>query len=254
MPEQESVETLERGNIYFLYRPRVEEEDPESLEDVQNMYMVLSPHGKDEYRLGIIGRKHLPDPGAKQERIWGFIEAIEKDPKKVVDELGEEEYETKTRGTRHRPAARPAGEGVYRIVRHEDHTHLVYALELPKSPGEVQDEMELEEEASYVISVKNPEKPSPRSAGLPQDRNADYPKSLQEKFEGRRFIDADPPKLLDYEGSQFVLISAAEDVKEDLGIELDPQDENESRAEIFNDLRLEKSKQPIDPLTEGEWE
>ena len=254
MAEQETTQTLERGNIYFLYRPRVEEEDPESLEDVQNMYMVLSPHGKDEYRLGIIGRKRLPDPGARQERIWGFIEGIEKDPKKIVGELGEEEYETKTRGTRHRPAARPAGEGVYRIVRHEDHTHLVYALELPKSPGEVQDELELEDEASYVISVKNPKKPSPESAGLPRDRNADYPKSLQEKFEDRRFIDADPPKLLDYEGSQFVLISAAEDVKEDLGIELRPQDEDESRAEIFNDLRLEKSKQPIEPLMEGEWE
>lgn len=102
--------------------------------------------------------------------------------------------------------------------------------------------------------MKNPEKPSPKSAGLPRDRSAKYPKSLQEKFEDRRFIDADPPDLLDYDGSQFVLISAAEDVKEDLGIELSPQDEDESRAEIFSDLRLEKSKQPIEPLLEGEWE
>ena len=30
MAEQENVETLERGNIYFLYRPRVEEEDPDA--------------------------------------------------------------------------------------------------------------------------------------------------------------------------------------------------------------------------------
>jgi hypothetical protein len=254
MADRENVETLERGNVYFFYRPRVEEEDPEALEDVQNTSMVLSVHGDDRYRLGIIGRKHFPDPGAKQERIWGFIEAVEKDPKRIVEALQGEEYETKTRGARHQPAARPAGEGVYRIVRHEDHTHLVYALELPQRPGEVQEGIELEEEASYVITVKNPEKPSPGSAGLPEDRTADYPASLQGEFRDRRFIDADPPRLLDYEGSEFVLISAAEDVKDDLGIELNPQDEDESRAEIFSDLRLEKSQQPIEPLTEGDWE
>ncbi len=252
--EQNKVETLEQGNVYFFYRPRVEQEDPEDIEDVQNMYMVLSPHGRDRYRLAIIGRKHLPDPGAKQERIWGFVDMVEKDPKKVVGALGEEEYETKTRGKRHRPAARPAGEGIYRIVRHDDHTHLVYARELPERTGEVQEELEIEDEANYVISVKNPDKPSPEGAGLPEDREAEYPERLQERFGDRRFIDADPPDLLDYEGSQFVLISAARDVKEDLGIELNPQNEDESRAEIFSDLRLEKSKQPIEPLLEGEWE
>lgn len=254
MPERPNVETLERGNIYFFYRPRVEEEHPESVEDIQNLYMVHSPHGKARYRLSIIGRKHMPDPGAKQERIWGFVELVESDPKAIVRALGEEEYETKTRGRRHRPAARPAGEGVYRIVRHDDHTHLAFARELPERAGDVQEELEIGEEANYVITVKNPAKPSPKTAGLPRDRAADYPRSLQERFADRRFIAADPPELLDHEASQFVLVSAAKDVKEDLGIELHPQDEDESRAEIFRDLQLEKSKQPIEPLIEGEWE
>lgn len=254
MADQPNVETLERGIIYFFYRPRVEEEDPESIEDIQNMYMVLSPHGTDRYRMAIVGRKRLPDPGAKQERIWGFVDMVATDPKAIVGALGEEEYETKTRGKRHRPAARPAGEGVYRIVRHEDHTHLAFARELPDRTGEVQEELEIEEEANYIITVKNPDKPSPKTAGLPEDRAADYPKDLHELFEDRRFIGADPPELLDYEGSEFVLVSAAKDVREDLGIELDPQDEDESRAEIFRDLRLEKSKQPIGPLLEGKWE
>lgn len=250
---EETVETLERGNVYFFYRPRVEEEEPEGKEDLQNLHLVLSPHGGDDYRLGIIGRKRLPDPEARQERMWGFVEMVTHDPKRIVDALGEEEYETKTRGTRHRPAARPAGEGVYRIVRHDDHTHLVYALELPDEPDEVQRELRVEEEASFILSIKNPEKPAPRNAGLPEEREADYPSDLADRFRDRRFAEADPPRFLDYEGSQFVLISASEDVEAELGIELDPARESESTAEIFNDLRLEKSKQPVEPLFEGEW-
>ncbi|MBI5441761.1 MAG: hypothetical protein HY900_11200 [Deltaproteobacteria bacterium] len=39
------VRTLESGDIYFLYRPRVGEEDPLGLGDVQRLYMLLSPRG-----------------------------------------------------------------------------------------------------------------------------------------------------------------------------------------------------------------
>jgi len=254
MAKQTDVETLERGNIYFFYRPRVEQEDPQELGDVQNLYLVFSPHAESKYRLGIIGRKRLPDPEAKRQRIWDFISEVEKQPKRIVKELQGEEYETKTRGTRHLPAARPAGEGVYRILRHNDHTHFAYALELPDQPGQVQQEIEIEEQGNYVISVKNPDKSSPPSAGLGKHGKAEYPKTLQGKFRDRRFIDVDPPRLLDYDGSEFVLISSSEDVKEDLGVELNPQDESESTAEIFRDLRLEKSQQPLVPLFEGRWD
>lgn len=252
--KENNVDILEQGNIYFFYRPRVEEEDPESREDIQNAYMVLSPHGKSTYRLAILGRKRLPDPSSRGDRIWGFVQAVEKDPKRIVGELGEETYQTKTRGERHQPAARPAGEGVYQITRHDDHTHLVYALELPERPGEVQRDLEIAEEASYVVSIKNPEKPSPRGAGLPEEAEADYPKRLQEIFRDRKFADADPPDFLDYRGAEFILISAAEDVKQELGIDLNPQAEDLSSAEIFRDLRLRKSEHPLKPLSEGEWE
>jgi hypothetical protein len=50
-----------------------------------------------------------------------------------------------------------------------------------------------------------------------------------------------------------VLISAAADVSKELGIELDPQSETESTAEILNDLRMRKSRHPIEPLLTGEW-
>ena len=32
------------------------------------------------------------------------------------------------------PPARPAAEGIYAIVRHGDHTHLAYVIELPQRP------------------------------------------------------------------------------------------------------------------------
>ncbi|MFW6059239.1 MAG: hypothetical protein ACODAQ_03605 [Phycisphaeraceae bacterium] len=251
----EKVQTLERGNIYFIYQPRVEQEQVESARDVQRLYMVLAPHGKQVYRLAVLGRKKLPEPEREgRQRYWGFIDAVEKDAQRIEDEFDPETYKTKTRGEREVPPARPAGEGIYRIVRHEDHTHLIYALELPGKPGKVQDELNIESEASYIIQIKNPQRGAPQAPGLDEDRQAEYPKKLQDRFEDRKFYDADPPDFLDYAGTEFLLISAAEDVKEELGIDLDPQKETEDTAEIFNDLRMERSEHPTKPLLKGEWE
>jgi hypothetical protein len=120
---------------------------------------------------------------------------------------------TKTRGERVRPAARPAGEGVYEIVRHDRHTHLVYALELPKKPGQVQQELHIEKEASYIFSIKNPEIPS--QARLEESHRPDFPQTLQEKFAHRRWISVDPPEFLNYEGTELLLIGITEDVREE---------------------------------------
>ena len=35
--------TIERGHIYFFYRPKVEVEDVESIDDVRNLHMLLVP-------------------------------------------------------------------------------------------------------------------------------------------------------------------------------------------------------------------
>lgn len=249
-----TVETLEKGNIYFLYRPRVEHEHPKGLEDVQRFYCVLSPHGEHRYRLILIGHQQLPDPAASgRARFWAFVSMVRDDPKQIADELGEYEYETKTRGHRHQPAARPAGEGIYQLVRHGDHTHLVYALELPDEPGKVQHDLGIHEQASYIITVKNPTKPSPAKAGLPKHDELKFPQTLQKKFADRRFVSVDTPEFLDHEGAELVLIAAAEDVTAELGIELNPKHESRTRAKVLSDLRLRKSEHPIEPLVEGEW-
>jgi hypothetical protein len=53
---------LERGDIYFLYRPRVDREEAQGPKDVERFYMLLKPWHQQLYRLIVIGRKRLPDP------------------------------------------------------------------------------------------------------------------------------------------------------------------------------------------------
>lgn len=40
--ESTDIKTPESGNIYLFYRPRVEEDEPEGIEDLQRFYFVLS--------------------------------------------------------------------------------------------------------------------------------------------------------------------------------------------------------------------
>lgn len=249
------VDMLEHGDIYFFYQPRVEEEDPEKLGDLQRLYMVLSPDGEKRYRLIVIGHKQMPEPGrGRNNRRWGFVDMVRKSPKSIRDALSETSYDTRTRGKRHLPAARPAGEGIYRILRHGDHTHLVYALELPKDIGEVQESLDIEPEVSYIVSVKNPERDSARTPGLSAKRQADFPKRLQKRFRDRKFAEVDPPDFLDKEGAEILLIASSEDIEQELGVKLKPENESAASAEIFRDLRMDKSERPTKPLFESEWE
>lgn len=252
---RENVETLERGNIYFFYRPRVEEENPQGKSDLQRLYMLLNPDRGNRYRLIVIGQKQLPDPEKSgRQREWGFVDRVRKSPREIRDYLEDETYSTKTRGERHLPAARPAGEGVYRVLRHEDHTHLVYSLELPTKTGEVQEALEIEPEASYIASIANPDRGSARAPGLSGERRADFPQKLKHRFRDRKFADVDPPDFLDHEGAELILIAADEDISEELGVELDTERETSASAEIFRDLHVDKSNLPTEPLLDRRWE
>jgi hypothetical protein len=233
---------LERGNIYFVYRPKVEHTSAAGLEDIQRFFVILSPFGKARHRLIVIGRKKLAAITDDQERSWGFVEKVASKPQDIKDDLDRLTYSTATRGERHLSPARPAGEGVYVIARHDDHTHLAFALELPEQLGEVQEELNIPQEGSYIITVKNPEVEPPPGVGLSQDDRVELPQRLRERFHGRRFIPVDPPDFLDREGAEFVLIGADEDVFEELGVRLNPEHETLETAELFNDLRMERSE------------
>jgi hypothetical protein len=165
------VSVRERGDIYFAYRPKIDEQVARSFDDVQRLYMILNPRGRDAYRLLIIGEKRLPAvDGGGDRKAWAFVAKVASNVEDVEDELDPKTRLTETRGERHIPAARPAGEGVYVIVRHGNHTHLAYGLELPPHAGEVQRALNIVEEGSYIVAVKNPKAESPPGIGL--DKNA----------------------------------------------------------------------------------
>jgi hypothetical protein len=242
---------VERGDIFFFYRPRADAREVDELADVQRFFLILKPDGRRPYRRIVAGQKRLPDP-SRRERVWAFVDEVATRPTEVREDLEGRTYETKTRGVRAEQEARPAGEGGYAIVDHDGHTHLAYVLELPPEPGPAQSAFHITKEASYIVAVRNPEAPAPPDVGLPPDRRAAYPEELLERFRGRRFAAVDTPELLDYEGAEIVLIGASEDPEGELGIELDAEDERLEAADIFRKLRLRPGELPPDPLESGQ--
>lgn len=243
---REPAEILERGNIYFLYRPKVNEEDPSSLSDVQRFFVVLSPDEGRAARLLVVGRKRLPAT-ERHERSWGFVERTAA-AAEIAKELGEEAYETRTRGEQVEPAARPAGEGRYAVTLVDGQMHLAYVLELPRHPDDVQGAFGIAPEASFALSIKNPETASPPGAGLDEKQEADYPERLQKVFRGRRF-EREDIRLLDVEGAEFILVGARRDAEAAYRIDI----EDGRHPDVLRELRLDRSRHPVEPLFEGKW-
>jgi hypothetical protein len=240
---------LERGDIFFFYRPRVDTMEVRSLEDVQRFFFILHPEPSTRFRRVIIGSKRLPRPD-RHERAWAFVAEVAEGPPPLLDELRDTEYETKSGRRRVQPEARPVGEGRYTIVDHEGHSHLAYALEHPQQPGEAQRAMQIEPEASYIAAVRNPDTPAPPGLAL-SGRAPALPEHLRERFGDRRFAPLDTPEWLDYERVELVLIGALRAATRELGIDLDPEDERIHDADLFTDLRIRPGELPTEPLRTG---
>merc|ERR1712093_6872 len=287
--------TLEKGWIYFWYKPKVETEHPEGIDDVAKFHMLLLPNpheettqeGKTKYRLLTCGRKHLPfsvDEGS-HEVEWGLVSAVGDDLKALKDALGSSTYETKTRGTRHQPASRCAGQGHYILhspksgkdikplekvdenAPRDFPVYLAYSIAVPTKEefGEVQRELGIQETGSFILQVKNPDAPStnPRAApGVGKDRAEGYPPELRGLFT-TRFIPANPVKLLDYHGHELLFISGrnalpddeekkvikeAEKESKELEEKEEKQGESEEQAifeEVFEELHMFKSLKDV---------
>ena len=246
------AEVLEDGDIYFLFRPRVDQPHADSLEAVQRLLMVLHPRRGRRVRLLVVGRKRLPEI-TEHDRFWAFVDTVVDRPEQLRDALEPRHYRTTTRGERTQPAANPAAEGAYVIARHDDHTHLAYQLELPHRVGAPQQELNIEPEGSFIATVKNPQAPSPPGVGLPGPGKAKLPAELQARFHGRRFAPLDPPDFLDRPGTELVLIGAAHDASEELHVDLDAEVERTARDTIFDDLRIGRQERTVAPLFAGEW-
>ena len=245
---------LERGDLFFFYRPDVDESTPRGLADVRRFHVVLRPEGGDGLRLITVGRKMLPEAEEEGRSHWAFVDRVFDAPDALREALSQATYETDTLGERTLPEARPAGEGSYALVRHGRSTILAYALAVPEEPGEVQRAFHIEREGRFAIAVKNPEAGSPAGLGLEEDRRAEFPDDLQERFAGRRWSPVDPPAFLDHEGAELVLIGGRE-AADELGVdlELDAEPRGEDDAEVFRDLHLDKSDRTIRPLFDGDW-
>jgi len=273
---------LEKGHIFFFYRPKIELEDASSLDEVQKLYMVLRPEAsfgdisaERMNRLIVLTKKRLPNISAK-ERTWGFVDSVSYDMKDITKLLGPTTYEAKTQGTRHLHGAMPCGSGVYGIVHHsssssgqhqsKDHTHIAYVLELPEEPGEMQKAFNIVREGSYIISVKNPRASNPPEAGLAGNEKVEYPKGLQGEFHGKKWLPVDDVKLINFDKAELLLIGAAQEeaVKAELGkpisdIERTAAEEEEEEhdhpecmldSSLFKNLAKEKMPEQI--IT-GDW-
>jgi hypothetical protein len=258
MSREDEPLIVEQGDIFFFYRPKVGTEEVSDIEDIQRFYMVTAPEEKDsKYRLFILGRKKLPEivegKSMSEERNWALNTLTTNNPEDIRKELLAAEYETETKGKRRAAPAAPAGEGKYSIVKHDNHTEFAYVLELPEKPGPIQKEFEIKKEASYIVSVKNPDIQIPGFKAF-EKRKPQYPESLKKEFGDRRWINIEDPKLLDYENTQLLLIGARKkEVEEELGIDLNEEKETANTAELFRELKIRKDQVPLKPLLTGEF-
>ncbi len=254
---QEQTQMLEYGDICFFYRPKVGSEQVKSINDVRRFFMVMTPEGRERkkqkqlYRLFVIGKKSLPEirksEARASERYWARVGGLFQDANELTKELLSDEF-------RQGDAARPVGEGKYAIVKHQTHAELACILEIPNEPGQAQNELRIQKEASYVISVINPKIPVP--AGYPSTEvPPKYPKEiLQQLSETENFIPLTRDnQLIDYQNAQIILIGAREGqdvIKKEIGVEIN-HDGNKSSAVIFNKLKIRKDQTPTKPLFEG---
>ncbi|KAG9002298.1 hypothetical protein FRB93_011724 [Tulasnella sp. JGI-2019a] len=293
---------LERGHVYFFYRTKVNlatgGTTPTSIDDVAKFHFLLLPrpdnnvkskNQKQPFRFCVVGKKRLPDPlKGKREVFWSTVEKVGKDlaTEKLGDAeggLGERNYSTKTRGDRHVDPARVTGRGHYALFSPKPDTpsqravHLVYFLTHPAEAdlGDVQRELSIYSSGSLIIQVRNPtSSQNPPGVGLSPNKRADYPEEvIEHKFGGdadhgascgRKFIAPNPVGLLDFVGTEMLLIGEKRDAEEVLkdggegiveeAMEQDAeQDAEEMKPEdVLKELRLDEETFPCDVL-EGDW-
>ncbi|XP_022956009.1 uncharacterized protein LOC111457833 isoform X1 [Cucurbita moschata] len=275
------VEIQERGEIFFFYRPKVGKQQVHGPDDVQRLYIILRPESGERaveekqlpnassrrtqevniekqplLRFMIMGRKSLPNPAQKRRPYWGFVDMVTTNVQDVKAALQEGEYDSSTRGHRHISAARAVGEGIYRLVRHKQpdtqkskksyHTHLIYKLEFPSEDeeNEPQNSFNIGREGSFLIMIKNPDV---EGDGSRNKRRAQFPAHLQGEFGHTRFHPADPPDYLNFEGCEFLLISASDDIEQELGLELTTAPHECDLVKMFGETTSTQ------PLLKGTW-
>lgn len=244
---------LYRGQIFFLYRPKIDRKEPCQLEDVQRFFMLLKPSGQERYVLLAIGKKRLPKK--EGESYFAFVDSVQNVLEDILEPLRKGQ---KTQREKIQPPTRLLGEGKFLVAHHNKHSHFIYALKDPSQVEEntVQKDFNLEEWGNFIISVKNPKYTAsnrgsrfqnhtnlknegfvgladqqihrealylrhskeilPRTQGEYRAGLAQYPTHLQEKFNNHTVIPLSAIEFLEYEGTEMLLTKKNQlDLKED---------------------------------------
>lgn len=235
---------IEKGHVYFLYRPKVGVEgDVKNMVDVQKLIMILSPHDTGHnHRMLLLPKKKLPKIDTHQ-RHMAIIDVVSKNIDDLSDALKASSYRTKTRGTHSIPPARLLGRGSYLISYHDqdDTARFLYVLDHPSEITSVQKAFNIEQSGHFIIVLKN--------ADLLQHGISN---EIIDKYEGKNFIPVLNSHLLDIEKSQIVMIGGSKDIKKEKGgediIEKSRLESDEDVREMFKELHLSRTENPSDPL------
>ncbi|KAJ5711703.1 hypothetical protein N7488_005859 [Penicillium malachiteum] len=216
-----SSNIMEKGIIYFFFRPRVNIEDPHSINDIARSFFVLrptplgaqfnasqGPMDKDaRCRLLMLPKKKFPT--STKERDMAFVEKAGQSVKDLQEKfMASSTYKTATRGERTTEEAQPYAEGVYALMSTQKASHLAYELTIPAELGEIQDNFGLHRRGSWIVQSKNPQYPGPPLGQLPQ--NPDYPGSVLEKFGDLRWVPL-KPEFIEYPNAQILMIGQGVD-------------------------------------------
>jgi hypothetical protein len=196
-PDSEAC-VLERGDIRFFYRPRVQPEDAIDhvpVPGVQSFFLVLAPAGRGVFRRVRIGKKRMPMPTG--ERFWARVERVGSLDRVLAGLLEDEHYQTKTAGERYQPGARAIASGCYAFVRHDDHTHLAYRADQFEADT-IPDDVRVPAAGSLVVLYER------------------VPPA------GAIWTTTGEPALLDEEGAELVLVGVDDEPERALGIDILP--------------------------------
>ncbi|KAF6825659.1 hypothetical protein CPLU01_10159 [Colletotrichum plurivorum] len=242
---------LEKGIIYFFIRARVNTEDqPEEVDDIARTHIILRPLAPDSKlgdgpigdagntRLLALPKKVLPESG--RDRFMAFVEKSGASFAELKEGfLSGADNQTKA-GTSHSPAATPVGEGVYVVTSTGRETHLAYMLTLPSTPGEVQDDLGIKEQGSFILSTKNPKFPGPANARLPE--SPDFSEEIKNEFGDLRWSPTKPAHL-DFANAQILMIGESSGIKKATEPrKKDVKEGKEDPKEVLEEIEEEDTK------------
>lgn len=252
---QIDINIMEEGDIYFFYKPKKGVKEVEGLQDISRFYIVMDPSDTHLLRFIVVGKKRLPKIIDGGEAAWAYIEKLGGRGYAIENKIIDSEPTILTR------TARPVGEGIYAVLAHRQHTHLLYELELPRRLGDVQKSLEIQRQGSYLLLVKHAwdtQKHGVSHRGV-EPNTIDVGKESQiQAVSGPhpnrkgRFVPVTPFDMRQ-EGAELLLLGANKDAGK-LGVTPISEEEEIETADIFNKLQLSRARHSTKPLLKGSWE